>query len=167
MIATVNQPLVVDADALNALAGNLNTLTVNKGTKILTPHPGEMARLLKTSKEKIEKNRKKVAREFAARYKCVLVLKGHRTVVASPKGKIYMNRSGNAGMATAGSGDVLTGILAAFLAQGLDGFEAARWGTYLHGKAGDLAAKAKGKVSLIATDLIDCIPKVFKSLRAR
>lgn len=165
MVKSVKLPMVLDADALNALAGNLNVLTANKGTKILTPHLGEMARLTGLSKNYIEKNRKKVAKEFAVRAQCVLILKGHRTVAASPDGRVYINRTGNAGMATAGSGDVLTGIIAAFLAQGLEGFEAARWGTFLHGKAGDLAAKAKGKVSLIATDIIDFIPPAFKKTK--
>ena len=164
VIASVNRPLVIDADALNALAGNLQALLKIKNAKILTPHPGEMARLMGVRKEEIEKNRQGVAKKFALRYKCVLVLKGHRTVVASPQGKMFLNRSGNAGMATAGSGDVLTGIIAAFLAQGLNSFEAARWGTYLHGKAGDLAAKTKTKTAMIATDIINYIPKAFREL---
>ena len=164
MISTVRQPSVIDADALNALAGNLKALTMTRGIKILTPHPGEMARLTGKSKQVIETARQTTAKEFAVRHHCVLLLKGHRTVVASPKGKIYINRTGNAGMATAGSGDVLTGIISAFLAQGLAGFEAACWGTYVHGTAGDLAAKAKSKTSLIATDIIDHIPMAFKKL---
>ena len=164
IIFSVNQSLVIDADALNALAGNLGTLTKTKNIKILTPHIGEMARLTGKKKKDIERNREKIAKDFAHHYKCILILKGHRTVVASPEGKIYINHSGNAGMATAGSGDVLTGILSAFLAQGLDGFEAAQWGTLLHGKAGDLAAQAKTKTAMIASDIIEYLPAAFKTL---
>ena len=104
--------------------------------------------------------RKKIARDFAKKYKCVLLLKGNRTVVSDGK-KVYVNTTGNPGMATAGSGDVLTGMLAAFLSQGLNAFEAAKWGAYLHGKAGDLAAKKGSKTSLIASDLIETIPAVL------
>ena len=165
IISSVKQPLVIDADGLNALPGHLKILTKIKNTKILTPHSGEMARLTGVKREVIEKNRKKIAKDFARRYQCILVLKGHLTVVASPDGKIYINRSGNAGMATAGSGDVLTGILVAFLAQGIDGFETARLGTFLHGKAGDLTAKAKTKTAMIASDIIDYLPAAFKAIK--
>lgn len=163
IIAESPRPLVIDADALNTLAGrDSRILTKTRTPKILTPHPGEMARLTGLRKSNIEKNREEIARKFAKKYQCVLVLKGHRTIVASPDGKTYLNKTGNPGMATAGSGDVLTGMIAAFLAQGLSAFEAAKWGVYLHGKASDLAAKAKGKISLIASDIVDFIPKVFK-----
>ncbi len=143
MIVNAIQPLVIDADALNALSGQLDTLKKNSVDKVLTPHPGEMARLLSVSKERIEKERKEMAMTLARKYNCILLLKGHRTVVASPEGMVYINRTGNSGMAKGGSGDVLTGMIAAFLGQGLSGFEAAKWGAFLHGKAGDLAAKKK------------------------
>jgi len=158
-----NRPVVIDADALNALSGRLSVLTQCKAEKILTPHPGEMAKLIGGSKAQIEKDRIKIARNFAKTYKCTLVLKGHRTVVADARGKVSLNKTGNAGMATAGSGDVLTGIIAAFLAQGIPAPDAARLGVYLHGKAGDRAAKKKGKVSLIATDIIKAIPSILKA----
>jgi NAD(P)H-hydrate epimerase len=103
----------------------------------------------------------KTARDFARRYNCVLLLKGHRTVVASSQGKTYINFTGNAGMATAGSGDVLTGMITAFLGQGLSPFDAAKYGAYYHGKAGDLAAGEKSKISMIASDIIEQIPYVF------
>lgn len=163
IIETCPLPLIIDADALNALQGRLHILAKMKTTKILTPHVGEMSRLIKQKKENIEKNRRAAVETFAQKYKCILLLKGSKTVIASPGKSIYTNsRTGNPGMATAGSGDVLTGMIAAFSAQGLSGFEAAKYGAYLHGKAGDLAAKAKTKLSMIASDIIDYIPKAVK-----
>jgi NAD(P)H-hydrate epimerase len=164
VITTSNVPLVIDADALNALQENLGFLLKNKSTiKILTPHLGEMSRLTGIKKENIERNRVQIAKEFAKKYQVILLLKGHQTVIASPDGKIYINKTGNAGMATAGSGDVLTGMIAAFLAQNLSGFEAAKFGAYIHGKAGDYAAKTKTKISMIASDIINCIPQALKN----
>ena len=157
-------PLIIDADGLNALKGNLDILTKTKTVKILTPHPGEMSHLIQRKKNIIEKGRKATAEAFSKKYNCTLLLKGSKTIVASPRKRIYTNtRSGNAGMATAGSGDVLTGIIAAFVAQGLTGFDAAKYGAYLHGKAGDLAAKSKTKLSMIATDIIDFIPNAVRA----
>jgi ADP-dependent NAD(P)H-hydrate dehydratase / NAD(P)H-hydrate epimerase len=154
-------PLVIDADALNALVGNLNILKETKTAKILTPHPGELARLLGMKKESVEANRKKICIELAAKLNCVILLKGPQTIVASSS-HIYINKTGNAGMATAGSGDVLTGMIASFLGQGLSAFQAAKYGAYYHGKAGDVAARRIGsRISLIATDLIDAIPHVL------
>ena len=162
IIETSPVPLVIDADALNALSRSLDSLTKTATLKILTPHPGEMSRLTKRGKDFIEANRRAVACSFAQKYRCVLLLKGHNTVVAAPGKKVYINTTGNPGMATAGSGDVLTGMIAAFLAQGLSGFNAAKHGAYLHGKAGDLAAKAKTRLAMIAPDIIDCIPAAVK-----
>jgi len=159
IVANTTQPIVIDADALNALAKDKSSLLKNKSIKILTPHPGEMARLTKLKKSFIEKNRKKVSIDFAKKYKCTLLLKGHQTVIASKSGKTSINKTGNPGMATAGSGDVLTGMIASFLAQGLNDFESAKFGAYIHGKAGDLAAKKKTRLSMIATDITDEIPK--------
>ena len=164
IIATCPKPLVIDADGLNALAGHLDCLHQKDTIKILTPHPGEMARLTNLSKDTIENKRLSVTKEFARRFQVILLLKGNRSVVASPEGKVYVNTTGNPGMATAGSGDVLTGMIAAFLAQGLEGFEAAKLGCYLHGKAGDLAAKQKTAVSMIATDMIENIPKAIRGM---
>ncbi len=161
IIGHTQKPVVIDADALNALATNMNVLRQTRTLKILTPHPGEMARLTKLKTDFIESKRLSIAKEFAAKFRVIVVLKGHRSVVASPDGRVYVNTTGNPGMATAGSGDVLTGMIAAFLAQGLKGFEAAKIGCYLHGKAGDLAAKQKMAVSLIATDIIENIPQVI------
>ena len=153
------KPLVIDADALFALAGHTDILLKTAGPRILTPHSGEMSRLIDRSVKAIEANRSKTARDFARRYNGVLLLKGHRSIVASPEGKIYINKTGNVGMATAGSGDVLTGMITAFLGQGMAPFDAAKYGAYYHGKAGDLAAADKTKASLIANDIIDHILK--------
>lgn len=161
IISDIPIPMVIDADALNALSLNINVLKKSRGVKILTPHTGEMARLIKMKKETVAQNRQPVAVDFAHRFNCTLLLKGHKTVVASPDGKVYLNTTGNAGMATAGSGDVLTGMIAAFLAQGLSAFDAAKFGAYLHGTAGDIAQKKKTAASLIATDIIDHIPSAF------
>ncbi len=162
MVEYYTGPMVVDADALNALSRNHEVLVKARGPRILTPHSGEMARLIGKTVKYVEVNRKQTALDFACRNNCIVVFKGHRTIVASSQGEVIVNTTGNAGMATAGSGDVLTGMIAAFLAQRISPFEAARWGVYYHGKAGDLAAKTKSKVSLIATDIIDFISRVIK-----
>ncbi len=165
IIGSSPKPLVIDADALYALAGHPEILRKTDTLKVLTPHPGEMARLVGRSREYVEKHRRSLALEFARKYQCVLLLKGHRTVVASPQGKVYINTTGNAGMATAGSGDVLTGMIAALLAQGVAGFEAAKFGAWWHGKAGDLAAQRKTRAAMIASDIIDEIPNALKLLK--
>ena len=161
LICDCPKPLVVDADALFALAGHVDILKKAKGPRILTPHTGEMSRLTGQSGKVIEAHRSKIACDFAHQYNCVLLLKGHQTVVASSDGKSYVNKTGNVGMATAGSGDVLTGMITAFLGQGMNGFDATKYGAYYHGKAGDLAAVKKTKVSMIASDIIEQIPYAF------
>lgn len=166
VIARADVSMVIDADALNALAGHLNILKKLKREVVLTPHPGEMARLAGRSVRDIQRDRIKIAKDFAVRYNMNLVLKGHRTVVASRGQKVYINRTGNPGMATGGSGDVLAGIIAAFLAQGLSGFQAAKFGVYVHGLSGDLAAKDKTQMSLIASDIIEYLPQAFKRMKS-
>ena len=158
VISKTDKPVVVDADGINALVGHLDLLGV---VQILTPHPGEMARLLGISVKRVQNNRKEIAKKFARDYNVTVVLKGYNTVVAD-KRNIYINRTGNPGMATAGSGDVLTGMIAACLGQGLSAFAAAKCAVYLHGLAGDLAAKEKTQISLIASDIIDKIPEAVK-----
>lgn len=163
--AHINKPMVIDADGLNALVGHLNILPSTKNRQlitILTPHPGEMARLLGIKINEVQKNRKNIAKKFAKDYKVTLVLKGHNTLVADDKGNFYINKTGNPGMSTAGSGDVLTGMIAAFLGQGLDAFSSAKYAAYLHGLAGDLAAKEKTQIGMIASDIIDKIPEAIK-----
>ena len=155
------KPLVVDADALFALGGHAQILLKAEGLRILTPHCGEMSRLANQSIRVIEAGRLKTARDFARRYNCVILLKGHRSVVASPGGKTYINHTGNVGMATAGSGDVLTGMITAFLGQGMSPFDAAKYGAYYHGKAGDLASCLQGKLGMTASDIIDCLKEAL------
>ena len=162
IIETSQIPLVIDADALNTIAQEPKILLKTKTSKILTPHPGEMARLTKQKKADIENDRKKSAIAFSVKYKCILLLKGNNTIVSNNDGSVYTNKTGNAGMATAGSGDVLTGIISAFVGQGLECFEAAKFGAYIHGKAGDLATKKKTQISMISSDISDLIPNAIK-----
>jgi NAD(P)H-hydrate epimerase len=121
---------------------------------IITPHPGEMARLIGSSIEEVQANRIDVATEFATTHRVYVVLKGHRTIVATPDGHVFINPTGNAGMATGGTGDVLTGMIAAWLAQLLDAEGACRLAVFLHGAAGDLAEAEEGQVAMIATDVV-------------
>ncbi|HAH21135.1 MAG: NAD(P)H-hydrate dehydratase [Omnitrophica WOR_2 bacterium GWF2_43_52] len=166
IISTIDKPMVIDADGLNALAGSLDisrrTNDERRRTTILTPHLAEFSRLIGKPVTYIQKNREKLAKKIASDYNIILVLKGHKTIVVSPDKKVYINTTGNPGMATAGSGDVLTGMIAALLGQGLNGFEAARIGVFLHGLAGDLAAKEKTQAGMIASDIIDKIPAAIK-----
>ncbi|MCM8796647.1 MAG: NAD(P)H-hydrate dehydratase [Candidatus Omnitrophica bacterium] len=166
LISAADIPALIDADGLNALVGHLDLLRRTDGglpaTRILTPHTAEMARLTGRDVEFIERKRRDIARAFAATYGITLVLKGHRTIVADWKNSFYLNKTGNPGMATAGSGDVLSGMIAAFLGQGLRPFDAAKYAVYLHGLAGDLAAKEKTQMSLIASDIIAKIPEAIK-----
>ena len=133
-----------------------------KAECVLTPHPGEMARLTGTSTDYIQKNRKAAAVALAKRYNLTVVLKGYQTLVADPAGRVFVNKTGNPGMATGGTGDVLTGIIGSLLSQGITTWDACRLGVYWHGVAGDLAAKDKGQVSLCATDLLDKLPDAIK-----
>jgi NAD(P)H-hydrate epimerase len=160
----IDKPMVADADAINALSLKPGVLD-NRNTKnlILTPHAGEFSRLISLEKAKVSRNRKHIAKQFAFRYNLTLVLKGHRTLVSNGK-KIFENNTGNPGMATAGMGDVLAGIISALIAQGLDCFEASKTGVYLHGLAGDLAAKDKTQQCLVASDVIDYLPQALKVL---
>lgn len=155
-------PLVIDADGLNALENDAAILKNRQVPIVLTPHPGEMARLTGKTIEEIQSHRLEIAQTFAEEWGVTLVLKGNKTIIANPSGEVYINISGNPGMATAGSGDVLTGIITGLIAQGLKPQDAAFAGVYLHGLAGDLAAQIKGELGLIAGDLISCIPEVLK-----
>ncbi len=164
----VEVPFVLDADGLNAFAGTAATLASRRAPAILTPHPGELGRLLEVSAAEIQADRLAAVRRAAKETGAVVVLKGHRTLVASEAG-VWINPTGNPGMATGGAGDVLSGLLVALLAQGLDPLDAARLGVYLHGLAGDLAAGAGESVDpglerLIASDLIDHLPEAARRL---
>lgn len=155
-------PIVLDADALNVLPNWLTELRSRNTPAVLTPHPGEFARLIGSDIESVQARRRELAVQFAADHHCVVVLKGHETIVADGR-QVYRNITGNPGMATGGSGDVLTGLIAALLAQGLKPFAAAQLGVYLHGLAGDLARDRVGEVSLIATDILEQLPAAFRT----
>lgn len=159
LISGCDRPIVIDADALNALAGRTDLLRSCTISPIVTPHPGEMARLLGDSTATaVNHNRLEIARDFARTHSSIVVLKGARTIIAHPQGPVSMVPTGNPGMATAGTGDVLTGIITGLLAQGLSPWEAAQGGVYVHGVAGDLAAQTYGFASLIASDLLTYLP---------
>ena len=164
LLGKIGKPVILDADGINAFAGQVDLLNKATAPLVLTPHMGEMARLLDKDINEVKKNRKEIALEFAHQYNIVLVLKGHETIVARPDGAFYVNATGNAGMATGGTGDVLTGMIASFVGQGMDAFNAAAAGVYFHGLAGDLAAREKGALSLIATDLLNKLPEVLKKI---
>lgn len=162
VINKCDHPMVIDADALNALSKNLKVLRNHKSEIVLTPHEKEFSRLFGLNIRGVQKNRKLIAQNYAKYYNTVIILKGHNSVVAGGRGKLYINKTGNPGMATAGSGDVLSGIVGAFLAQGLDAFSAAKYAAYIHGLAGDIAAKDKTQMGLIASDIINRIPDALK-----
>ena len=159
LVKHLPQPLVVDADGVNAIAADPSCLPA-PGPRILTPHPGEMARLVGSSPQEVQANRLEMAREAAARFQAILVLKGAQTLVAAPGGQVSLNPTGNPALASGGTGDVLTGLIGGFLAQGLSPWDAARLGVYLHGLAADFFAAQFGPRSLIAGDLIAVFPEV-------
>lgn len=157
-----NRPLVVDADGLNALARlPAEEWGTRRHSAVLTPHPGEFARLAGQPAEAVRDRREELATAYAAQRQVILILKGHRTVVTDGT-RVYRNETGNPGMATGGTGDVLTGLIAALIGQRLDPFEAAVVGVWAHGRAGDLAAKDLGQTALIATDLLSYLPAALK-----
>ncbi|MFQ5926972.1 MAG: NAD(P)H-hydrate dehydratase, partial [Terriglobia bacterium] len=160
-------PLVLDADALNALAGQLDLLREHQaGTLVMTPHPGEMARLVGSTSAEVQRARVGVARSFAQEYHAFVILKGYRTLVATPQGQVYVNPTGNPGMASGGSGDVLTGLLAGLLAQSgsVPLADVLSLGVYLHGRAGDLAAETVGEQPLMARDILEAFPRALREL---
>jgi NAD(P)H-hydrate epimerase len=152
LYTSLDKPLVADADALNALAQQPDTLGRHPGPRVLTPHPGEFARLTGSDAKSVQSRREQLAREFAGRHEVVLVLKGRHTIITDGQ-TLHINPTGNSGMATGGTGDVLTGLIAALIAQKLSPLDAARTGAYLHGLAGDLAAAELSEPGLIASDL--------------
>ena len=159
----VSLPMVCDADALNALSTNLELLSHHAGPRVLTPHPGEFARLV--GRKYPGEEREVAALELAGRCHVIVVLKGHRTFVTDGR-RHWHNCTGNPGMATGGSGDSLTGLITALACQGLEPYHAARLGVYLHGLAGDLAAKDLGEMSLIARDIVSYLPKALMLTKA-
>jgi hydroxyethylthiazole kinase-like uncharacterized protein yjeF len=164
VLRQVRIPTVLDADGLNALAIDSETSSAIQAPLVLTPHPGELARLRRATTTEIQTNRLAAAQETAHAYTAVVVLKGAHTVIAEPEGTLYISLTGNPGMATAGSGDVLSGMIGALLGQGFSPSMAARVAVYTHGLAGDLAASVLGERSSIAGDLVDTLPDAFQQL---
>lgn len=164
VITNCEKPLVIDADALNCICNKPEILKNLKAPAIITTHPGEMARLLHSTPKTVNSNRENTAIDFAKKFGVVTVLKGAGTIIASPDGEVYINHTGNSGMATGGSGDVLSGIIGSLLAQGAAPINAAAAGVFLHGTIGDLAAEKLGKISMLPTDMIDMIPTAYLKL---
>lgn len=167
IIRNAKVPLVLDADAINCISNMPEMLLGHDTPVIVTPHPGEMAKFLDISIEKLQEKRVYFSELLAKKYNIIVVLKGHRTVVASPKLGIYINETGNPGMATAGTGDVLTGVITSLLGQGLKSFEAAKLGVHLHGMAGDLASEKIGEYGMIASDVLENMPAAIKAYNSK
>jgi len=166
LLAAAQSPVVLDADGLNIVASRPAVLEALAGCvpAVITPHPGEFARLLGTSTDDVQANRTDLASQFARRMNVVVVLKGYGTVVTDGK-RQYVNATGNPGMATAGAGDVLSGMIGAFIGQGLDTYDAACLGVERHGRAGDIAADRRGVLGMTAADILDAVPDALKQAR--
>ncbi len=165
-IASIDLPMIIDASALNAFASRANELNPRGLPRVITPHPGELARIMGSDTTSINADRITAARDAARTCNCVVVLKGHQTLVAEPDGHVWVNPTGNPGMATGGMGDVLSGVVAALLARGTDPLDAACTAVYLHGLAGDLLKEEIGDIGLAATEVADRIPRAIQRARA-
>lgn len=163
-VLTESVTCIIDADGLNAISKNPDILKNKACEVILTPHTYEMSRLTGIEPDKIQADRSNTASLFAREYNCTVVLKGHETVIASPNGEIFINKTGNSGMASGGMGDVLTGVIASFAGQGCSPFDAAVLGTFIHGLAGDIAAEKFGEFGLIAGDVVDTLPQAIMKI---
>lgn len=167
LVPSIVQPLVLDADGLGMMAYDISLLKKRRFSTIITPHVGELRSLTKLDRGAIERERVEVARSQAHALNTIVVLKGSPTIVGTPDGHAFMNSTGNPGMATAGAGDVLTGIIASFAAQGMTPKEAAWAGVFVHGLAGDIAAEKFGQRSLMAMDILEAVPEALRSIEAR
>ncbi len=168
LVADSTLPLVLDADGLNAFAGRLGELaarTTLAAPTILTPHPGEMARLLGITSEEVQRDRPAAARQAAAESGAIVVLKGHLTLIAVPSGELWVNPTGNPGLATGGTGDLLTGMIAALAAQAVEARAAACAGVFLHGLAGDLSAERQGEVAVLASDVLTDLSRAWRQVQ--
>ncbi len=154
-------PMVIDADGINIVSQNIDILKEAVADIILTPHPGEMARLLGVTPDIIQKDRYNIAHEFSMKYNVVLVLKGAKTLISMPNGKVYINLTCNNGLAKGGSGDILSGMIASFLAQGMEKGKASICAVHLHGLAGDICAKEYSKTYMLPTDILNELYKIF------
>ncbi|MBU1084585.1 MAG: NAD(P)H-hydrate dehydratase [Candidatus Omnitrophota bacterium] len=162
LLERMDIPVVLDADGINALKSGGSILKGRNAPTVITPHPGEMARFLGIDAGKVQADREGIAKKVSEETGCIVCLKGHKTVVASPDGEIYINSTGNSGMATGGTGDVLTGMITSFIGQGVNAYSAAVNAVYLHGLAGDIAASKKGAFSMTATDILDNLHEAFE-----
>jgi NAD(P)H-hydrate epimerase len=168
LVERASVPLVLDADAISVLASDPGRLVGSEERDvIITPHPGEMARLIGTEIEDVQANRLQVASDFATTHRVYVVLKGHRTVIATPEGRLFINPTGNPGMATGGTGDVLAGMIGAWLAQLLDAEAACRLAVFLHGMAGDMAEAREGQAAMTATDLLAHLGSALNQLTGK
>jgi NAD(P)H-hydrate epimerase len=165
LVASSAAPMLIDADGLNALAGHPDIFRKARAPVVLTPHAGEFSRLTGLGRHEIEADRIETALAFANKAGVYLILKGAPTVIAEPGGEAFVNSTGNPGLAKAGTGDILTGMVAAFIAQGMSPLEAALLGVYMHGLAGDLAASVKTEYSVLASDVAEAVPLAFMRLR--
>jgi len=166
VVGKYSNAMVLDADGLNAFEGQAERLQGNGRAMVITPHPGEMARLTGLSISEVQRDRSEIARAFSRDHRVTVVLKGHRTIVAQPDGEVWVNGTGNPGMATGGTGDVLTGMVAGFVAQNPDRVvEAVITAVHLHGLAGDVACESTGEQSLVATDLVKALPEAMRRIR--
>lgn len=166
ILKNYDKPLLIDADGINAISDNINVLKAAKSKIILTPHPGEMSKLLKVGIEFLDNNREEISKNFAREYNVTLVLKGANTLVATPYGEIFKNTTGNPGMARAGMGDALSGMIGSFLAQGMTPLNSALCGVYLHGLAGDICAEKFSEISMSTMDLINELPYIFLNMKS-
>jgi hydroxyethylthiazole kinase-like uncharacterized protein yjeF len=164
IVAELSRPCVIDADGLNALTPEIIGARPGSEPVVLTPHPGEMSRLASLDMRSVLADRDAVARDVARRARAVVVLKGAASVIADPEGQLYVNPTGNNGMASGGTGDVLTGVVAALLARGMAPLQAATLGAYVHGMAGDLAAESLGEMGMVAGDVLDHLPHALVEL---
>jgi hydroxyethylthiazole kinase-like uncharacterized protein yjeF len=165
LVTTCSLPMVVDADGLNAFQDRTEMLNGNGRTLVITPHPGEMARLVGCTIAEVQQDRLGVARKFAHEHELIVVLKGHRTLVVQPDGEAWVNTTGNPGMSTGGTGDILTGMVAGMIAQhpkSEDALSAVIAAVHLHGLAGDVMRDNVGEHSLVATDLLQGLPEAFR-----
>jgi NAD(P)H-hydrate epimerase len=165
LVREVRKPIVLDADGLNAMVGHTRLLEERSAPLVLTPHPGEMARMIEDDTTRVQSDRVAVAADAAERWGAVVVLKGAGTVIAEPGGSVRINTTGNPGMSTAGMGDVLTGCIASFIAQGVGPFDAASLGAYYHGHAADLVSALDGMIGMTAGDVIRHLPLALRALR--
>jgi NAD(P)H-hydrate epimerase len=164
LLDSIDKPVVLDADGINCIAKNKKALKERKYATVITPHPGELSMLLDVSIDEVQSNRIKYAKLTSEKYGVITVLKGSNTVIVGTDGEVFINPTGNPGMATAGSGDVLTGIIASFIGQGIEILRAVLSGVYIHGLAGDLASEDRGQYGVIASDIVEKIPNAIKKI---